>query len=163
VAAQDRVWAKVRAHREKLKTASVSGKPLLDKDETSTRLSEVQAKSASVLQAELKSHPPQNRQVGLAVISESDIQTIEIFDSPDTYRQFHMHLMERFAYEIAAPKPTAPKKVTSLRQRLLQEVQRLIHRLDIEEGKGTAQHKKKILGTLQNKQNRLVHLCLEKL
>jgi hypothetical protein len=163
VAAQDRVWAKVRAHREKLKTASVSGKPLIDKEETSTRLSEVQAKSSSTLQEELKACLLQPRQIGLAVISEDEIQTVEIFDNPETYRQFHRHLIERFAYEIAAPKPTAPPKVAALRKRLFQEVQHLIHRLDIEEGKGTAQYKKKILGTLQNKQNRLVHLCLEKL
>jgi hypothetical protein len=163
VAAQDRVWSKVRAHREKLKNASIEGKPLLSADETSTRLSEVQAKSAKSIQVEIAKSQPHEHQIGLAVICESEVQTVEIFDSPQTYRQFHQNLMERFAYEIAAPQPTSPEKVNSLRDGLLQEVKHLTRKLDIEGNKGTAQHKGQILGTLQNQQNRLIHLCLEKL
>ncbi|MHA2406045.1 MAG: ARPP-1 family domain-containing protein [Candidatus Hermodarchaeia archaeon] len=163
VAAQDRVWAKVKTHRAKLKSASISGKALLSRKESSSRLSRVQELAAKEVQEEIAKVSPHERQIGLAVISEDEVQAIEIFDSPETYRHFHSHLMQRFAYEIAAPKVTKPKKVASLRARLLQEVRHLSQHLDIEEGKGTAQRKGKILGTLQNKANRLVHLCLEKL
>ena len=163
VAAQDRVWAKVKAHRQKLKSAKVSGKALLGDEETSSRLSVLQGKAAKELQKEIAKVQPLDRQVGLAVISENEVQAVEIFDSAETYRHFHNHLMGRFAYEIAAPQPTTPKKVTSLRLHVLKEVQQLSQHLDIEDGKGTARKKGKILGTLQNKDNRLVHLCLEKL
>ncbi len=163
VAAQDRVWAKVKAHRAKLKSASIKGKTLLDDKEVSSRLSVLQGKAAQEMQDEIAKVQPLDQQIGLAVISENEVQAIEIFDSPETYRHFHSHLMGRFAYEIATPKPTTPKKVASLRARMLNEVRRLSQHLDIEEGKGTAQQKGKILGTLQNKDKRLVHLCLEKI
>ena len=163
VAAQDQVWVKVKTHREKLKSATISGKALLSEKESSSRLSRIQELAAKEVQEEIAKVSPHERQIGLAVISEDEVQAIEVFDSPETYRHFHSHLMARFAYEIAAPKATKPKKVASLRARLLQEVQQLSQHLDIEEGKGTVQRKGKILGTLQDKNNRLVHLCLEKL
>lgn len=162
-AGQDRVWSKVRKHREKLKASSIAGKPLLDKDETSSRLSDVQDQAAKAVQDELEKVVPHKQQVGLAVISEGEVQTIEIFDTPDTYQHFHSHLMGRFAYEIAAPKATPKKKLASLRSNMMKELRRLSQRLDIEDGKGIAQSKGKILGTLQNKDKKLVHLCLEKL
>ncbi len=163
VAAQDHVWMKVKAHREKLKHTSIRGKPLLDKAESSSRLSIVQQKAAMNIQAEIKEIQPLPCQIGLAVISEGEVQALEVFDSPITYRHFHKHLIGRFSYEIAAPKATPTRKVAALRAKMLQEVQRLSQHLDIEDGKGTAQCKGKILGTLQNKNHRLVHLCLEKL
>jgi hypothetical protein len=162
-AGQDRVWSKVRRHREKLKATHIAGKPLLDKDEDSSRLSDVQEQAAKAIQDKLAKVVPQEQQVGLAVISEGQVQTIEIFDSPETYQHFHSHLIGRFAYEIAAPKATSKKKLTSLRSNIMKELQRLSQRLDIEDGKGTAQSQGKILGTLQSKDKKLVHLCLEKL
>ncbi len=162
-AGQDRVWSKVRRYREKLKASRIAGKPLLEKDESSSRLSDVQDQAAKAIQDELEKVVPQEQQVGLAVISEGQVQTVEIFDSPDTYKHFHSHLMGRFAYEIAAPKATPKKKVANLRANIMKELRRLSQRLDIEDGKGTAQSKGKILGTLQNKDKKLVHLCLEKL
>ncbi len=162
-AGQDRVWSKVRKHREKLKASSIAGKPLLDMDVSSSRLSDVQEQAAKAIQDELEKFVPQEHQVGLAVISEGQVQTVEIFDSPDSYKHFHSHLMGRFAYEIAAPKSTPKKKLISLRSNLVKELRRLSQRLDIEDGKGTAQSRGKILGTLQNKDKKLVHLCLEKL
>ncbi len=163
VAAQDRVRMKVKAHREKLKHTTIEGKPLLDKAENSSRLSVVQQKAAKEIQATIKGIQPLPHQIGLAVISEDEVQALEVFDSPETYRHFHKHLIGRFAYEIAAPKATSARKVAALRVKMLQEVQRLSQHLDIEEGQGTAQWKGKILGTLQNKNHRLIHLCLEKI
>jgi len=101
--------------------------------------------------------------VGLAVISEGKVQAVELFDSPETYRAFHRHLMERFAIEIAAPKPTPPENVVSVRDTILQELHHLSTKLEVREGKGTAQTKGKILGTLQDKDKKLIHLCLEHL
>lgn len=162
-AGQDRVWKKVREYRKKLKTCSVEGKTLLDKEENSTRLSDLQGKAVQNIQKTLKQVQPLDHQVGLALISEGQLQTIEVFDNPETYHHFHRHLLERFAFEIAAPKPTSKKKLDSIRDILLQELRRLSQRLNIEKGKGSIQSKGKILGTLQNKDKKLIHLCLEKL
>ena len=162
-AGQDRVWSKVRAYREKLKTSKHRGKSLLSAEEKSSRLSDVQGKAVEVIQDEISRITPHTQQVGLAVISEGKIQAVELFDSPETYQAFHRHLMERFAFEIAAPKPTPPKKVVSIRDTILQELHRLSAKLEVQEGKGTAQAKGKILGTLQDKDKKLIHLCLEHL
>ncbi|MFX0169676.1 MAG: ARPP-1 family domain-containing protein [Candidatus Hodarchaeota archaeon] len=163
VAGQDRVWSKVHGYREKLKTSKLKGKQLLDASETSSRLSHVQGKAMDAIRDEIAQITPQQQQVGLAVISEGRVQAVEVFDNPKTYQAFHNHLVERFAFEIAAPKPTPPKKVTSIRDTILQELQKLSAKLEIQKGKGTAQAQGKILGTLQDKDKKLVHLCLEKL
>jgi hypothetical protein len=161
VAGQDRVWSKVHAYREKLKTSKHRGKTLLGATETSSRLSDVQGKAVEVVRDEIAQIKPHKQQIGLAVISDGKVQAVEIFDSPETYRAFHTHLMERFAFEIAAPKPMSPKKVVSIRDTILQELHRLSAKLEVQEGKGTAQAKGKILGTLQDKDKKLIHLCLE--
>ena len=163
VAAQDRVWSRVHAYREKLKSSKLRGKNLLDAQETSSRLSEVQAKAVEAIQADIAQITPHKRQVGLAVISDGQIQAVELFDSPETYRAFHSHLIERFVFEIAAPQATPPKKVFSVRDTILQELHRLSAKLKVQAGKGTAQSKGKILGTLQDKDKKLIHLCLENL
>jgi hypothetical protein len=153
----------VYAHREKLKTSKHRGKTLLGAQETSSRLSDVQGKAVEVLREDIAKVPPHEQQVGLAVISDGRVQAVEVFDSPETYRAFHTHLMERFAFEITAPKPTPPKKVVSIRDTILQELHRLSAKLEVQEGKGTAQAKGRILGTLQDKDRKLIHLCLEHL
>lgn len=162
-AGQDSVWSKVRAYREKLKQGKHRGKSLLNAEETSSRLSDVQGKAVEVIQEDIARVTPHKQQVGLAVISEGEVQAVEVFDSPETYRAFHRHLIERFASEIAALKPTPPKKVMSVRDTILRELHRLSAKLEIQEGKGTAQAKGKILGTLQDKDEKLIHLCLEQL
>lgn len=161
VAGQDRVWSKVQAYREKLKTSKHRGKTLLRATETSSRLSDVQGKAVEAVRKDIAQITPHKHQVGLAVISEGQVQAVELFDSPETYRAFHSHLMERFAFEIAAPKPTPPKKVVSVKDTILQELHRLSAKLEVQEGKGTAHAKGKILGTLQDKDKKFIHLCLE--
>ncbi len=163
LAAQDRVWSKVREYRESLKSKRVGGRPLLDRTESSSRLSEVQVKAAKQIQSELAKIKVVPKQVGLAVISGGKVRALEVFDSPETYSQFHRNLTERFAVEIASENATPPKALRSLHKEMLTELRRLSSQLEVKDGAGTVQSKGKVLSSLMNKKKRLVHLCMEQL
>ncbi len=163
ISKQAKVWSKIHEYREALKLRSVAGSPVLGAGETSSRLSEVQEKAAKQLQKELEKIKTTPRQVGLAVVSEGQIRTIEMFDSPETYKQYHEQLTRRFIEEITAPKATSTEKVSNLRKELLKELRRLSMKIQVEDGKGTVETKDRILSSLQNKRRRLIHLCMEHL
>lgn len=163
LASQDRVWSKVREHREELKSKRIGGQALLDQAERTSRLAEVQTKAAKRVRVELEKVKVTSRQVGLAVVSKGIVRAIEVFDSPETYSQFHRNLTERFAAEIAAEEVTPAKTLRTLRSEMLTELRRLTLQLKVEDSAGAVKSEDKVLSSLMNKEKKLLHLCLEHL
>ncbi len=157
---QSAVWGKVRRHRETLKSKSYRGKPVIAAAESSTRHSDIQARAVRMMREELSKVKPQDRQVGLAVISEGKLMSLEVFDSVETYRQLHDKLTARFASEIASDKATPKAELTKLRKEMLKQLRSLSVQLQVDGQAGTYHTEKQAMNALWDKRRRAVHYCM---
>ncbi len=157
---QGAVWEKVRRHREEMKSKSYRGKPVIGAGESSTRHSDVQARAIIRMREELSKLKPQDRQVGLAVISEGKVMSIEVFDSVETYRELHDKLTARFASEIAAEKATPKRTLTKLQKEVLKQLRSLGIQLKVDGSAGAYHSEKQAMNALWDKRRKPVHYCM---
>ncbi len=143
-----------------MKSKSYRGKPVIAAGESSTRHSDVQAMAASKMREELSKVKPQDRQVGLAVISEGKLMSIEVFDSVETYRELHDKLTARFASEIAAEKATPKRTLTKLQKEVLKQLRSLGIQLQVDGTAGTYHSEKQSMNALWDKRRKPVHYCM---
>ncbi|MFX1475544.1 MAG: ARPP-1 family domain-containing protein [Promethearchaeota archaeon] len=157
---QSAVWDKVRRHREEMKSKHYRGRPVIAAGESSTRHSDVQARAIARMREELSKLKPQDRQVGLAVISEGKLMSLEVFDSVETYRELHDKLIARFASEIAAEKATPKTTLTKLRKEMLKQLRSLSIQLQVDGSAATYHSEKQAMNALWDKRRKPVHYCL---
>lgn len=160
-ARQERIWTKVAEHRETLKGKQFKGKQLIPSGMRSTKLSELQEAATTHIQKELNKVKIRSNQIGIVVVSEGRVRSIEFFDSPKTYKQLHQKLIERLASEIVTEKPTPPIMLSSLRKEMLKQLKSLHHGLTIKDGTGVAQDHDVVFLSLWNKNHQLIHFCME--
>jgi hypothetical protein len=157
---QSAVWEKVRRHREEMKTKSYRGRRVLKAGETSTRHSDLQARAVQMMREELSKLKPKDRQVGLAVVSEGKLMSLEVFDSTATYKELHDKLITRFASEIASEKATPKTTLTKLRKQMLKQLRSLSIQLQVDGSAATYHSEKRAMNALWDKRRKPVHYCL---
>ncbi|NVM05207.1 MAG: hypothetical protein HWN67_23010 [Candidatus Helarchaeota archaeon] len=115
---QDKIWSKVNSTRNKLKNQGVySGK-------STDKLEEIAVESKKTTKGLLDKAKLVNNQRGVVVLNnDAKIVGVEIFDSPETYKNLHEKIIESYLEDFTdKPKPKPSAGLKSALQKELKSV-----------------------------------------